>query len=251
MSLSFSIYSWVFVKNEVTPRIDGVVDEIVSMYPSDLIISFDAESNILSTEGVEEPVIIPMFKNDYVETDIESLLVIDTEASAEDISEYNSVFLFTDSHVSTISDGSGGFQIFPFEEMFATINDNDSGRKITSVTLDKTFVDTNIPSVKVILHKFARLLPVIVFFTAMLFMIISRLILLLILSVFNLIFASLLGKKLSYSKIYQMGLHTITVAEGITKLSSLVFKNSVNSLFSFAFLGISFIALLGINRKNE
>ena len=69
--------------------------------------------------------------------------------------------------------------------------------------------------------------------------------------VFNLIFASLLGKKLPYSKIYQMGLHTITVAEGITKLSSLVFKNSVNSLFSFAFLGISFIALLGINRKNE
>lgn len=250
LSSLFSIYTLVFVNNEVSPRIDGVVDEVVGMYPNDLIISFDGESSVLSTDGVEEPVVIPMIESEYIETDIESLLVIDTQANAEDISEYGSLLLLTDSYISTISDSSGGFQIFPLDELFAVINDNDSGRKITSVTLDKTFVDTNTPLVKVILHKFARMLPVIVFFGSIIFLIVSRLILLLILTVFNLIFVSLLGKKLRYSKMYQIGLHTITVAEGITKLSSLIFRDSVNSLFSFAFLGISFIALMGIDKKN-
>jgi hypothetical protein len=63
--------------------------------------------------------------------------------------------------------------------------------------------------------------------------------------------AMILGKKLTYVKVYQLGLHTITVAEGITKISSLVFRNSATSLFSFAFLGISFIALLGIKTNQE
>jgi hypothetical protein len=60
------------------------------------------------------------------------------------------------------------------------------------------------------------------------------------------LFNLLLGRGLKYRQVWQIGLHTITVTDTITKLSALVFAGSVAPIYNFAFLGITFIALLGI-----
>lgn len=245
-----SAMAFTFLKTAPNTVNEGL-DELVKLYPESLEVTFDTQSAQISTQGVEEPVIITMPKSENITTDLENILVIDTAASAESITDYKTAMLLTQNNLVTINESDSGFQIIPLKELAESLKDPQTGHAITSITLNKNFIESNLPLVKKTIATLIKYAPFAIFPILAIGYIISRLFFLLLMTLITSIVALILGKNLSYGKMFQLGLHTVTVTDGITKLQELVFHYPVPWLYSFAFLGITFIALLAIKPARQ
>ena len=231
--------------NQVTEFLQSAAD----LYPTDLEVTLDTVTSEISTKGVPEPIIIPLPTSVNVETDIKNLAVIDTSATSEQISSYQTAVLITKTHLATLSDSNSGYQIFPISEFTQNLKEDENGHAITSLTLNKGLIDSYLPLVKQTSLKFLQVLPAIMAPVLFVGYFIGRLIFLAFFSLITTLMAGIMGRGLRYGQLFLIGLHTITITDAITKLSQLAFKNPVDSLYGFAFLGITFIALLGIPRQ--
>lgn len=249
--LVVSVFSYSMYQN-LPSLLDSSIDTIVAMYPNDLEVTLDTQKSEVSVHGAPEPIIITLPESENAEITTKNLLVIDTNASVEDFGKYETALLLTKTNLISIANqGQAGYQVIPLTDITEGLSDEASGRTITSLTLNKSFIESNIPLVKSVAQKVMKILPFALFPLFALGYIASRLIYLAFMTLLVSILSVLTGKNLSYGKLFQIGLHTITVTDGITKLQQLVFQNPVPMLYSFAFLGITFIALLGITSTKK
>lgn len=171
------------------------------LYPPDLVITI--ENGELST-NVAEPLRFPIPFELFTDqppaiSDQKQLylVTIDTKARANDFPQSQSLALVTKSSI-VIKDETDDYQILPLKDM-------------SDVTIDKSTVDQFIISLRPLL----RLIPImIVLFLLGIFLVllpISRLFSLLFLSLVLFIAVKLMNTSLSYSKIYQIGLHALTL----------------------------------------
>lgn len=236
---------------------DGV-DRLVSLYPADLRLMMDFDTNELSTEGVKEPVIIPITavseleNNVQVNPDVKNLLVIDTSASIEDFLEYQTMMLATKKELVVLADQQASrYQVIPYSELGANGQpiQTSTGGELKSFTVDKNLLVNGAPELKAFLDKLARMAPWFIFLGVYIFLLVSRMIYLLFMSVLVMILGSLTGRKLAYGKSYQLGMHAVTISDLVTKVQFLLYPTVFPFLFSLAFLGTSLIALMGIKKR--
>jgi hypothetical protein len=231
--------------------VDSGIDTARNWYPENLEVTFDTTKSEITVAGAPEPIIIPLPDSENVDTTYKNFFVLDTSATSDDFEKYHTIILLTKTQLISVGDEGRGnsYQVLPLTDITESLKSDESGRAITSLTLNKSFVESNIPMVKQMAHKAIQMAP---FFLLPLFVIgfiLSRLAYLTFMSLLTMILSNLAGKNISYGKMFQIGLHTITVTDGITKLQQVVFQSPMPSLYSFAFLGITFIALLGITTK--
>lgn len=233
--------------------IDSSIENARNSYPENLEITFDATKSEISVSGAPEPIVIPLPDSQNVDTKYKNFFVLDTSASSNDFEKYRTIILLTKTHLISMSgeESNGGYQVLPLTDISEGMNDETSSRAITSLTLNKSFVESNIPQVKKAALKVIQMAPFILLPLFIIGYVLSRLIYLAFMTLLSLILGMIAGKNLPYRKMFQIGLHTITVTDGITKLQQVVFQTPMPSLYSFAFLGITFIALFGITTKKH
>lgn len=233
--------------------VDSGIDTARNWYPENLVVTFDTTKSEISVSGAPEPIIIPLPDSQNVDTKYKNFFVLDTSASPNDFEKYHTVMLLTKTQLISMSSeaSNGGYQVLPLTDITEGMNDETSNRAITSLTLNKSFIESNIPQVKKAALKVIKMAPFILLPLFIFGYVLSRLIYLAFMTLLTLILGMIAGKNISYGKMFQIGLHTITVTDGITKLQQTVFQTPMPSLYSFAFLGITFIALLGITTKQQ
>ena len=250
-----------FVAIQVLPGARNVADEgvdaLVQMYPEDLQLTMDFEAGELSTEGVAEPIVIPIpidssiEDNIQINPDVDNLLVIDTNARVDDFLDYNTIALATKTELVVMADEDvTRYQVIPFSQ-FSSENapiETGTGGQLQSFMVDRDLLDSGVPGIKAFLHQMILVAPWFIFLGVFVFMVVSRLVYLLVMSLFVLTLASLTGRRLTYAKSYQLGTHTVTVADLVTKVQFLLYPTVFPFLFSLAFLGTSLIALMGVRK---
>ena len=260
--LLLSAVMTIFVTVQVLPRAKTVaesgVDTLVSLYPDGLELTMDFEAGELSTEGVTEPIMIPLpvdselDDNIQIRPEIENLLVIDTTASVNDYSNYKTVALATKTELVVMADENlARYQVIPFSQ-FGTDSgsiETENGGELKSFMVDKPLLTNQVPVIKEFLNMLLKMAPWFIFLGVVIFMVVSRMMYLLFMSLLLMVFGMLLGKRLTYGKFYQIGMHTVTIADAITKIQFLLYPTIFPFLFTLAFLGTSVFALMGIKKR--
>jgi hypothetical protein len=116
---------------------------LVNVYPEELVVTIN---NGQVSTNVQEPYFIPVSRLEPIgeafkqrvlgsqESDVQNLLVIDTEATAEDITSYNTLILLTWDAVSFIND-SGNIETMSLKKVEnITINQETINKSIESIT---------------------------------------------------------------------------------------------------------------------
>jgi len=227
-----------FIIPEIPQFIENAKDAARELYPAELVLTF--EDGKLST-NVEEPyyIEIPSQFRDGVDADEPvSLAVIDTSASVEDLSQYETVFLITETALVAPDDdtrGVGGYRVIPFDD-FGDDSEALSGvfdRNIYIQVVDQLlpYLD-NLPSI--VYGLIVGALLVWPFFAGAVSLV-GSMIYLLFMTVVVLIFAKIVKRDLEYGKLYQLGMHGATLPILITTVLA-GFSIYVPLLYTLIFL---------------
>jgi len=241
LAVAITTYTSVNFLPTIGEYADQAIDDVVNLYPDDLVLTLDGGQ--LATEGVAEPIIFGLPSEADIglpEEEIENLLVIDTSADVGDINNYKAFILLTKTDAVMRSDESlSAYRVIPLSEISSQMPD-----KI--LKLDKPFIDQQMPQINQALDQLMKMLPWLVFLFLAAWLPISRLFYLLLMSLVTWALASMFGRGLNYGKVFQIGLHTVTIADGVTKLQRLIYPSLFPFLFTLAFLGTTVIALFAL-----
>lgn len=252
LSLISVIYLSTTTLHTLPTTIDSSIEMARSWYPEKLEVTFDTTKSEIAVSGAPEPIIIPLPDSQNLDTTYKNFFVLDTSATSDDFEKYHTIILLTKTQLISVGDnGTGSYQVLPLADITEGMQNDPSGRAITSLTLNKSFIESNIPMLRKTAYSIAEMAPLFLFPLFVLGFILSRLAYLAFMTLLTNLLAMIAGKNLPYGKMFQIGLHTITVTDGITKLQQVLFNYPVPSFYSFAFLGITFIALLGINSNKK
>ena len=208
-------------------------NEFISTFPQELISIYPPELEIkinkgIATTNVPQPYFIPVsrFREAFDEVrkeikglqsdKIENILVIDTNATIDDMKKYQTYMLLTRNHLSSYKDNWN----------IETISlDN-----INNITINKNFV-------RKIVNPFIPIFKLFYFFAApfiftglLIFFTISQLIYLLLIAFILFLGAKLISYPISYTKSYQIDLHLATI---ITPFFLLLSALRINVQFPF------------------
>lgn len=190
------------ISREIPPIIDRGVQYAENFYPDDLV--FTIKEGKLSVNR-EEPFVVPapvelLMEKPAAIPDSEriNLFVYDSSAKLVDFDDYNTLVLATD-QVIMARDDNQGIRSFPLKEA-------------DDMVIDKQMVDEIVSKITPYTRYIVPILISFMFFVLLIFMPISKLVPLIFMSFIVLVVGRLLmGLKLSYSKYYQIGLHSITL----------------------------------------
>lgn len=195
----------VSISLSVLPSVNMVVSRLQkragSLYPPDLIIM--VKNGNLST-NVTEPLRFSIPYELFTDTppavadDKQSyLLTIDTKGSINDFPKNRSAIFITKNQFA-ISDNQDGYRVYPLDEKTNTI--------INKAAVDK-FLKQSLP----LLTFLPFLLVVVLFVVFALFLPLTRLVTLLFLTLVLLVAVRLMRLSLGFAKLYQIGLHALTL----------------------------------------
>lgn len=172
-----------------------------TLFPPDLVITI--KNGELSTNAIE-PLKFPIPFELFTDTppaisDQKQLYLatIDTKARAADFSKSQSLVLLTKTSI-VVKDEDSDYRIFPLKDL-------------DDVTFDKAVVDEFLRTIRPLLGFIPALIILVLLGVFLVLLPISRLLSLLFLSLVLLIAAQVMKVILPYSKIYQIGLHALTL----------------------------------------
>ena len=219
----------------------GLPAKLEQLYPEELEIKL--QKGEIST-NVPEPYYIPLEKvlgDKPAETptppsEITNFIVIDTNANVEDFPGYKTVILLTKRNIVTLDD-NGGYKV----------NELTSSENITiNRQVVKTLISTISPFLRYLFPAliFCILLGLSVFYPS------GKMTYLLFFALIGLLVAKLMSVKLTFGKIYQIGLHLILIP---TTIGSIAVLAGYPILFPFlqtiVMTVLLIIALSGIKRR--
>jgi len=210
--------------NKIIARVDK---RLVALYPQDLVIKIE---NGRLTTNAPEPLSIPIPYELFTDTppaisDQKQtfLLTIDTDAPIDDFNKYNSL-IFANSRNLALVDRDGTYRIYDLKEA-------------PDMTVDRPLVEKYYDQFRPLLNYIPALLVLVLTLVFILFLPLTRLVSLLFLSLFLLLAAKVMNLTLSFSKIYQIGLHSLTLPVLIQiALSSFQLNIPVPFFFSIMFI---------------
>ena len=212
----------------LTPKIQEFKKNMQTAYPAELEVKIN--NGELST-NVEEPYYFDPFdmKGDDGKSQYEHFITIDTEASVEDYESYQSAILLTRTAAVYPDNQSGTYNFIKFSEFKEPIAINkslyDEMMKKASPLIDA--VPMLLTGLIILMVLFGPLIGG-VFTTAgyMLYLLLATLV--------TWIVAKLFKTNLGYSKVYQLGMHGITLSVVITTILGL-FGKDIPLIFSGIF----------------
>ncbi len=172
-----------------------------AIYPANLIITI--KDNQVSTNQVEPlhfPIPFELFSDvppAISDQKQQYLLTIDTKATADDYDTNRSFILITKTSFIYPEDDTG-YRVYPLQDM-------------ADLTIDKAKVDALVNQILPFLDFLPGILVLLILLVSTLFLPLSRLVVILVLSVILLLPANLMKLQLSYKKICQIGLHAMTL----------------------------------------
>ncbi len=173
-------------------------------YPVDLIITI--KDGIVTTNK-EEPVFLNI--PEVTDEDIKHVVTIDTKAQVEDYYDYDTFFLVTDDSVVYPESDNKTYSVSSIKELQEDVEITKIDRNVYEEFLVVAYssLDTIVQLAPFILIGVVLIVP----FIASVFEFIRNIIIVAILSVITFVFALLLKINLPYLKIFQMGLHAVTI----------------------------------------
>jgi hypothetical protein len=211
-----------------------------TVYPSDLVITL--KNGELST-NVTEPFHIP-FPYELFSQNVPSisdqqqtyLMTIDTKANAQDFTKSQSLILVTHDKYVFASENTNGIH----EESLKNLGD---------MTIDKKFFDQKLNSLLPLLKYADAFLITIILITFIIIIPIIRLASLFIYTLILLIPAKIMGLNIKFTKLYQIGLHSLTLP---LILQMALFAFAVNPTIPFfgsiVFLLYNLVILAELNK---
>ena len=187
------------------PPVSGFVRRLetraVSLFPADLVISVkNGQMSTNVTEPLRFPFPVELFSDTpgaISDQKQQYLVTIDTKAKTEDFTTSRSVLFVTRDNL-VIADRNGGYRVYPLKDM-------------GDITINKKGVDEFLAKSLPILKLLPILLIVLFFLLFTLALPLSRLVSLAVLSLLLHIASRFMSLQLGYKKIYQIGLHAMTL----------------------------------------
>ena len=175
--------------------------KVTNLYPPDLVVTI--KNGQVATNAVE-PLHIPIPFELFTDTppaisDQKQiyLVTIDTKAQIDDYQNSQSLIFIT-KDTAVVRDDNEGYRIYPLK---------DAG----DVTLNKKMVDEFLNKIMPLLNYIPTVLVIILFVVFAFILPISRLVSLMFLNLPLLVTARLMHISLSYKKLFQVGLHALTL----------------------------------------
>lgn len=190
----------------VIPAVNQFVNRaqtrLPNLYPQDLVITI--KDGQVST-NVAEPLRFPIPYELFTDTPPaisdqkqQYLITIDTNAQVENYKSSQSLIFITRDNLVITEDLDGSYRLFPISD-------------IDDITIDKPQIDSLVNLLLPWFKYLPWLLGIIIFLVFIIFLPLLRLISLVFLSLILLVGANLLKLNLNYKKIYQIGLHSLTL----------------------------------------
>lgn len=212
--LPFAITLLVFIP-QIPTFVEAARTTAADYYPEDLVLTL--ENGTLYT-NVQEPYYLPFPGDIELDEDYSHLVAIDTRASVEDYPDYNAMILLTDTHAVYVDrlDTQGGdagdsYKVYAFADGIGDVAEN-------SIVFDRSVYDEIVTNVSPLLNYVypAAIALVILLITLLPFVValgtlVGNLMYLAVVTVFLLLLAKLLKKKLDYNTLYRFSLHMNTV----------------------------------------
>lgn len=222
----------------IRPKIPYFVQKIRSVitdiYPSDLVITV---RNKKIVTNVKEPYFIDMPESGKeLELGGMHLMVIDTKGKIEDYKKYNSAILLTSESVVIPDDQNSevAYRVYPLSDLFRDVPDGAALNK----GVYQAFASQILPFIEKIpsyLFIFGAVMIILWPFVGMVFGLSGRMFYLVFSTAVLWVVAKIMKRGLSYTKIYQLSMHGLTLPILISTVISL-FGRSVPFLFSVVFL---------------
>jgi hypothetical protein len=255
--LMLSILVAGFISFSVLPQtkdfIEDGFDQALEFYPNEMELTLNLEEGRLSSSGIEEPFVIPIPYDPPAKqaSNLDNILVIDTGAEESSIIDYRSALLLTERFLVVRSDEiSSSYQVIPYTEALPQIKKLETEHgDISQLVINKEFLAAQEPMVENFANQLIKIAPWFIFLTVLIWYPISRLVYLLVMTILTFALANMFGRKLKYGQMYKVGLHTVTIADGVTKLQFLLYPIILPGLFTLAFLGTTLIAIFAIKKK--
>jgi len=228
---------------EVNVFITRFKNNAYTLYPSDLIITV---KNGQLTTNVTEPFRVPIpyalfTQNPPAISDQKQiyLVTIDTKASPQDFTKSQSLMLITKDKYVIASDNLNGVR----EESLKNLGD---------LVIDKKFIDQKLNSIMPVLNYASLILMAILALVFLILMPVVRLMSLFVYSLILLIPARMMGLTLNFAKIYQIGLHALTLPL-ILQMTLLAFGvyPAIPFFGSIVFLLYNLVILAELNKTNN
>jgi len=216
--------------------VSSTVTDLESSYPEDLVLEFTKDS--LAVSGVEEPFSFPFssaLETEALSEEYDSFIAIDTQSQ--------------DNRAAMVTLNSKDFTLLYPDGRKQTTNYSDIE---PNVTLTKSLVREQLPVIQAAIQEIFTVLPFVIFFINAVFTPLLMLGVLLILSGFVYLAIQFGKREISYKKVYQLSLHTITFAETAGFLQRVLFwKLNVPSIFMMAFFGATLLAIWNMKPKKQ
>lgn len=200
LGLAVTIVISTLIAHPVQTFITRFQNRALSLYPPDLVVTV---TNGEVTTNVQEPLRFPIPFELF--TDVPPVLsdqnqlylvTIDTSAEISDFDETQSAVLITKDTI--VAKDDDGFRVYPLD-------------KETNVTIDKGAVDDFLSPLLPKLSYVPALLIVLIGFALIVILPLIRLVWLFFPTLALLLLSTLLKLNLSYGKLYQIGLHALTL----------------------------------------
>lgn len=205
-------------------------------YPKDLVVTVkdgEVSTNVKEPYVIDLPFALPVDGDNNPE----HLLVIDTKATAERFTAYKSVVVVGKNTVYYRDDK--GYKFYPLTDM--------KGTTVINKTLYDEWAGKVLPYlnyVPQIVYGAGTVGLLLLPFVGATGRMVEYLLALLVLTIFSLVIAKLLKKKLTYPILYRLGMHAITVPVLVTYFFQF-FGISVPFLFPLVFVGWMGVVLRG------
>jgi len=219
LSFSFKFYFFFFfifsiivtavigakILRPVSDAFHKVPSQIVNTYPSELVITIkngQAQTNVPEPYFIKPDQLQPLFdenKKDDMPDDVkkENLLVIDTQATLEDVDNYDTLVLLTKNYLIT-KRSNGRLDVTSLE-------------KVPNIVINREFIRNIGDKFSGILQYLLPMMILLVFIAIFIFFSLWNLIYLAFLSIILWIISKLLSFTITFGKLYQIGLHLIVV----------------------------------------
>lgn len=214
-----------------------ILEEITSSYPPDLTISVN-EGTLTTNPELPTPLLLT---NPLPNPPLRYLLVLDNKLPAEDIAHQSTLVLVTDKAIAvrdlppaTSKSILSWDQLAPAPLTLTYKDVHEIVQKFTS-TIDN-------------LYKWRWLItPLVVTVSVLL----SRLVFLFVYSIPLMFLTLILNRQVKYQTLGKICCYTIVLTDVFILCLRLIYHQSLNWLYALAFLGISTIALLSLNRQSS
>lgn len=237
IALIISLYVTVSIIPQVYSLALSNAQSLQDNFPADLIITITKDH--LSTSGPNPPITIPLTET-IPDSNIESLVIIDPESIAENIVDLNTFFLFTSNAVA--------FQQNPQSKNTTIFSWSDLELEAT-ITKDNIISETDyfISSINT-LKPFTFPL---VFLTILVGFTITRLINILIYTFFFSALGSFTKRPYPYRSYFNISLYTITIAEIVSLIQSLVYQSTFANLQTITYFGLTAIIIFSLPKVTK